>query len=656
MKKQIGLDKMIIIFVSILTALMLIVSSTVSYIMTYKMVSAESQAKIIHELEHQASGLDGWLEKQQAIVTDVANFSASFDPGKDDMQKILISACETSHGTMYASYISYPINVTIFNTDIELPPDFVVMERGWYIDAEAAHGKPICTSPYIDYNTGSMIISVATAGYLKDGSLFAIAGGDVYIDELINSCKAISISENAYPFLIDNSGNILVHENEDYLPKVEGDATVFTNAADIPAYSGKIEAGKITIKKDYDGVKRAIGTVQLSNGWSLGYAIDYGTYMKGMLSLMVSQIIIMVIAVLLVSVLCALVVRRCLKPVDELSIAAENMAKGNLSYELSYHGNDSVGKLSENLANTNIALKSYVDDISANLSRMKDGNFNVAFGAAYVGDFAPIRDSIEQISKSIGSVIEGISSASEEVNSGAKRVSETAAALSAGANEQTETVTQMSRIADTVRSLTEENSDSAEKALHYSHETGEAIAASNESMKELLDSMSRITQMSVQIEEIIKTIDDIAFQTNILALNASIEAARAGMAGKGFAVVADEVRNLASKSAEAVSGTTELIYNTTEAIEKGSQIANETAASLEAVTKKSKEVDSLVARISKACGEQSQSVADINEKINVISAVAQRNSETAQESASSSEELNNQARTLDNLLERFKLQ
>ncbi len=656
MKKRLGLDKMIIIFVSIVTALMLIISSTVSYIMTYKMVSAESQAKIINELKHQASGLDGWLEKQQAIVTDVANFSASFDPKRSEVQKILISACETSNGTMYASYISYPFNVTVFNTDIELPPDFVVMERGWYKDAEAAHGKPICTSPYIDYNTGSMIISVATAGYLDDGSLFAIAGGDVYIDELINSCKAISISENAYPFLMDNSGNILVHKNEDYLPKVEGDATVFTNAADIPAYSGKIEAGKITIKKDYDGVKRAIGTVQLSNGWSLGYAIDYGTYMKGMRSLMISQIVIMVIAVLLVSVLCALVVKRCLKPVDGLSAAAENMAKGNLSYELSYHGNDSVGKLSRNLADTNRALKSYVDDISANLSRMKDSNFNVSFGADYVGDFAPIKDSIEQISRSIGSVIAGISSASEEVNNSAMLVSQTATALSNGASEQAETVDQISQIADTIKALTEENSGSAERALHYSHETGEAIAESNESMKELLDSMTQITDMSVKIEEIIKTIDDIAFQTNILALNASIEAARAGTAGKGFAVVADEVRNLASKSAEAVSGTTELITNTTNAIEKGSTIANATASSLEAVTKKSKEVDELVARISKACIEQQNSVTDINEKIEIISSLAERNSTTSRESASSSEKLNTQASTLRDLLDGFTLQ
>lgn len=654
MKKQLGLDKKIIIFVSVLTALMLIISSVVSYIITYTMVSNESQAKVINELKHQAAGLDGWLEKQEAIVADVAKFSSSFSPEKNDVQKMLKAACETSEGTMYAAYVAYPVNVTIFNDDTVLPADFVVMERGWYKAAEAANGKSICTSPYIDFNTGSMIITVATAGYKDDGSLYAIAGGDVYIDKLIDSCEAINISENAYPFLIDSDGNILVHKNGEYLPKVDGQNTIFTNVADIPAYNTKVDADKITIKSDYDGALRAIGTVQLSNGWTLGYAIDYGTYMKGLISLIVSQLVITVVAVVVVAGLCAIVVKKCLKPIDELSSAAENMAKGNLGYELTYHGNDTVGKLSENLAETNRALKSYVDDISANLSRMKDGDFNVDFGADYIGDFAPIKDSIEQISLAIGSVIDGISTASSEVSTGAERVSETAAELSSGANEQIETVRMMSGIADKFMALTKENGDSAQKALLYSNRAGEAVAASNESMKELLASMGQITEMSVQIEKIIKTIDEIAFQTNILALNASIEAARAGTAGKGFAVVADEVRNLASKSAEAVSGTTELITSTAEAIEKGSQIANETAVSLEAVTEKTKEVDALVARISDVCAEQSNDVAEINNKIEIISAVAQRNSETAQESASSSEELNNQARTLDALLERFK--
>ncbi|MBP1561380.1 MAG: hypothetical protein J6C96_09090 [Oscillospiraceae bacterium] len=172
-------------------------------------------------------------------------------------------------------------------------------------------------------------------------------------------------------------------------------------------------------------------------------------------------------------------------------------------------------------------------------------------------------------------------------------------------------------------------------------------------MKELLASMNEITEMSVKIENIVKTIDDIAFQTNILALNAAVEAARAGAAGKGFAVVADEVRNLASKSAEAAKGTTLLIQNTTEAITRGLQTANLTAASLEDVTVKTKDVDRLVSEIFEACRLQNSEIEEINEKLDNIAEIARRNAATAEESAAASEELSGQARMLDELLQKF---
>lgn len=555
---------------------------------------------------------------------------------------------------------AYPAGLYVALTDGSLyhasfvpGPEFDALAKSWYQDGIESEDF-ILGDVYFDEDSQSYV--VGASGVLKDaeGSIRGVAAADVYLDSISKIVSKTKIEDTGGIFLVDSrTGTIIGHQDKDILGKKLDEAE-----GEMYAYAQKqMKAGKMELSL-YKDTYIQVAQVPGSDWVAVSY-VKEGEALRELKELTVSMLYVAIAALLLVTVLVTIQIRRIIGvPVRELSQVATRIAEGELNQSIRYRSKDELGVLAYNFNQVMLRLRDYViyiDEIAEKLREIAGGNLAFTLENEYSGEFAKIKDSLDAISVELNNTMGQLNAASHDVAAGAAQVSNGAMTLSQGSSEQASEVESLAGHIGAVSQSVSRIAQGAGKAKEISQDVRQGLLGSNEKVKNLTEVIQRISDKSTEIGKIVKTIEDIAFQTNILALNAAVEAARAGEAGKGFAVVADEVRALAGKSSDAAKETTDLLGETISSMEEGVKAVQITAESMLSVVSQADEMDGLIGGIAEFTKQQAVDAAEITQGIDQIAIVVQTNVATAQESAAASDELSGQAAALKDLVSGFRL-
>ena len=620
----------LIVFISLLTLFSGSVLTFGSYVkMRHEMINVSLHNEIVGVSTGYNVVLRNWVSEKQNIVSGLAEaLSKAEDP--------VPALYQTEKSAKFdLAYIGTPDKKFISGHPVTMPEGFDPTSRPWYKQAMEA-GKTVLTPPYVDAESKQLILSFASPVKGPEG-IKGVAAVDISLEGVVKDVLNIKVAGNGYAILTDKSGLILAHNDKTRLNKPTSEISEGLSAANLARIAATNKLAEINI-----GGEDKFVFVQQVEGTDIDLilVLDKKVILEPLNQLVWLAIAALVILLVIVIPVAGFLISKMLRSLGKVRQAMEEISQGHgdLTRKIEIEGHDEIAATAQ-------AFNRFTDQLRSM--------------------FIDIRKETENLTMGIGS----INSLLSHLANDSERLSDLSASNAATIEEITVSI---SHIADNSRDanrlITSTGALSGESAATVK-EVANEVGKSAREVGALSDLLDRLNQRAQDISGIIRVIKEIADQTNLLALNAAIEAARAGEQGRGFAVVADEVRKLAERTSSATIEITGMIegirgetgiavsnmQTTITAVQSGVSLSENAAEKIGHIRENMNEVMAKIGEIAHATSEQQNATTAMAQSAENITNQMQQSDANLQSATRTVHDLNQLADFLKEQFGRFKL-